>query len=310
MKLLTTFCRGMDFLRKYLPELEIRCLKNADIEFIKSAEIALVFHWKEFEKQLPQMKNLRMIQSLTAGVDHFNFSVIPDDVVVCSNSGANADGVAEHAVALVMAAAKKIVWRDRQMRDGKFPQMEESILIKGKNMLVVGLGHVGQRCASIFRCMGANVFGVNRTGKCALEGIVVEKIDHLEDLLPKMDIVILALPLTKDTRNLFDKNKFSIMKDSAIFVNVARGKIVVEKDLYEHLVNNPRFIAALDVWWKYDEEFHQNYPFEKLQNVILSPHCAGSYEGWFESLLRSAVENIKAYLSGNPKNIVDKKEYL
>ena len=83
------------------------------------------------------------------------------------------------------------------------------------------------------------------------------------------------------------------MKKDALLVNISRGKIIAEKDLYEHLKENPEFTAAIDVWWHYGKEFRQNYPFEALSNIILSPHCAGTYEGWFEEMVKGAAERVR-----------------
>ncbi len=311
MKILTTICdKHLALIKEKLKGHEIRCVNDTDETFIKKADILLFFYWRDAKMVIPMMKNVKMIQAMSAGVDYIDFSIIPNEAVVCSNAGANATGVAEHAVAMLLAAMKRIPYRDKKMREGKFPQLLESKLLRGKNIGIVGFGNIGQKIARMLSCFDTKIYAINRSGK--YEGDInvefVGTLGDLDSILPYMDIVIISLPLTRETYGLFNRYRLNLMKKDAILVNVARGKIIVEKDLYDFLQKNKTFVAALDTWWHYGEEFRQDYPFEKLDNVILSPHCGGVYEGWIEDEIKYAVENIKRFLRGeNPKNIVDEK---
>ena len=282
-------------------------MNNADDEFISSAEILLFFHWQDAKKILPKMKNVKMIQSITSGVDYVDTSLLSNDAILCSNSGANAMGVAEHALTLILASLKKIVYRDREMRRGKFPQSLESGLLRGKKVAIIGFGHVGQNLARMLSCFNVKIYAINRSGKYSGD-IPLEFIGTLKDIdyiLSQTDIVVLSIPLTDETKGLINMDRLKKMKKNAILVNVARGKIIVEKDLYDFLRKNRNFIAAIDTWWHYSKDFKQDYPFEKLDNVILSPHCAGSYEGWFDEAIKYASENIMLFVKGEkPKNII------
>ncbi len=312
MKVLSLQCRGVEVLKKYLSDFDVRCPEEADEEFISTAEVVLAHSWRKLQRFLPKMGNLRMIQAFTSGVDHFDFSKIPDGVLVCTNSGSNSWGVAEHAMALILAATKLLVWRHREMEEHRFPQMVESKLLRGKVVGLVGLGSVARELSSMLRGFGVHLMGVSRSGKCEFcqDFIFTGTMEQLDFLLSNSHIIILAIPLTRSTRGMINKERLERMKDDAILVNVARGKLIVEKDLYEHLLSHPNFVAALDTWWHYGEEFKQEYPFEKLPNVILSPHCAGSYEGWVEEMMRNAAENILLFSQGKPRNVVRKEDYL
>ncbi len=311
MKILTTICdEHLTLIKEELKGHEVKCVKNADEDFVKNADILLFFYWRDAKRVIPMMKNVKMIQAMSAGVDYINFDIIPKDAIVCSNAGANATGVAEHAVALLLASLKRIPYRDRKMREGEFPQMLESRLLRGKKIGIVGFGNIGQRIARMLSCFGVKIYAINRSGKYEgdINVVLVGTIDDLDAILPQMDIVILSLPLTRETYGLFNRERLNLMKKDAILVNVARGKIIVEKDLYDFLKDNRSFTAAIDTWWHYGDEFRQNYPFENLDNIILSPHCGGIYEGWIEDEIKYAVENIKRFLRGEkPKNIVDEK---
>ncbi len=297
MKVLTSFCDSLDILRNALPDDEIRCIKEADEDFVESAEVLIVFHFRDVKGIIPKMKNLRLIQTLTAGTDHIDFSLIPEGVKVQSNAGANARAVAEHGLALTLSAMKKVAWRDREMRKGNFPQLIESRLLHGKKALMLGFGHIGQELGMMLSCLGVVVSAINRSGR--YEGDVpikrVGSLEDLDDMLKDADIVAITLPLTTETKGLIDRRRLELMKKDVVLVNISRGKIIVEKDLYEHLKNNPEFTAAMDVWWHYGKEFRQEYPFEELDNIILSPHCAGTYEGWFENMVEWAGDRIKAW---------------
>ncbi len=312
MKILALQCRRFDIFTRSLKGHDVRCIEDADEKFLQEVEIVLAHSWKKLESVLPKLKNLKMIQAFSAGVDHFDFSKIPENVIICTNSGSNSWGVAEHALSLIFAALKLTIYRHNQMVQGKFPQMIESKLLRGKTVGFVGLGNISRDLAHMLRCFHTKLMGVSRSGKCNFceDFIFVGKSEQLDFLLANSDIVVLALPLNKETRDLINKEKLSIMKDNAILVNVARGKIIVERDLYEHLREHPNFIAALDPWWHYGEEFKQNYPFESLPNVILSPHCGGVYEGFWEELTISAAENIKLFIEGKIRNAVRREDYL
>jgi len=300
VKVLTSFCNELDALRKTLPDAEIRCIEDADSEFVESAEVLIVFHWQDVEDLIPRVKNLMLIQTLTAGTDHIDFSMVPEGVKVQSNAGANARAVAEHGLALYLSALKRIPYRDRKMRNGKFPQLLESRLIKGRKVLILGFGHIGQELGKMLSSLGAVVSAINSRGKYDGD-IPVEKVgtlDSLDAMLKDSDAVFITLPLTPETKGLIDRKTLELMKKDAVLVNISRGKIIVEKDLYAHLRENPDFTATVDVWWHYGKEFKQDYPFEELDNIILSPHCAGTYEGWFRDIVEHAGKMVKERMEG------------
>ncbi len=312
MKILALQCKRFDLFKRHLEGHDVRCLEDADDAFLQDVEIVLAHSWKKLAQILPKLKNLRMIQAFSAGVDHFDFKKIPENIVVCTNSGSNSWGVAEHAVALIFAALKLTIYRHNEMLKGNFPQMIPSRLLRGKTIGLIGLGNIARDLSHMLKGFHPHFMGVSRSGRCSFceDFIFVGTHEQIDFLLANSDIVVLALPLSKKTEGMIDREKLEIMKENAILVNVARGRIIVEKDLYEHLKTHPNFTAALDAWWHYGERFKQNYPFEELPNVILSPHCAGSYEGFWEELTIAAAENIKLFIEGKIRNAVRREDYL
>ncbi len=292
-----------------LPKDIIIYYEDMDKKSLENVEIVLVRSWRIARDIIHKLPKLKYIQYLFAGVDRIKTEEIPKGVVLLSNSGANARGVAEHALSLLLTAAKKITWRDREMRIGNFPQTSESLLLTNKIAVILGTGNIGREIAKMLRCLSVKVIGVNKSGRNP-DNLFHEiyTIDKLKKVLAIADFCIIALPLTPETENLIDEEKLSVMKKNAILVNVGRGKIINERALYNHLRKNKSFIAALDVWWKYPkqgEKFQQNCDFASLDNVIMSPHCAGVYENYEIDLLKHALENIKLILLGKtPRNII------
>ena len=311
MKVLSLQCKAFDAFKNMLKGLDVKCLEEADEAFIEDVDIVLAHSWRKLEPLLPKMRNLKMIQALTAGVDHFDFSKIPKGVVVCKNSGSNSWGVAEHALALILAAMKRIVWRHNEMVKGNFPQAVPSKMLRGKTVGIIGLGSIARDLVEMLRGFRVNLMGVSRSGNCEFcqDFIFVGKMEQLNFLLANSDIVVLALPLTKETRGIINRERLEMMKRNAVLVNVARGKLIVERDLYEFLKENLDFTACIDVWWHYGPEFRQEYPFQELPNVIMTPHCAGSYENFWEDMMRSAAENILAFIRGEARNVVRREDY-
>ena len=257
---------------------------------------------------------LRMIQVLVAGVDHMPFDRLPRGAIVCGNAGAYNVSVAEHAMALLLAAAKDIPARTDEIRRGTFDQDVMNKSLAGSTVLILGLGGVGTEVAR--RCKGfqMHVVGISRSPR---PNPVAEETGRLADVprfLPTADFVVLTLPLTRETVGLVDRAFLGAMKPDAVLVNVARGKLIVEDDLFDHLRTHPAFRAALDVWWTYPDSnrgrpFHR--PFHELPNVVMTPHIAWAIPAQRREAMEAAVDNVLRFLRGEtPRNVVRPEEYV
>ncbi len=298
MKVVTTVCDepGMRVLESCFGRENVTCASGAEESFLQDAEVLIFLEWNPARAAIKRMKKLKILQALSAGIDHIPKDEIPPGVVLSSNVGSNAWAVAEHALTLILAALKKLSYRDRMMRTGEFPQLLPSRLLRGKSVGIVGFGHIGQSLARMLAPFNVEIYAINRTGMYSgdIRLKFIGKLRGLDYLLAHSDIVILSIPLTDETRGLINRERLEKMKRDAILINVARGKIIEQGDLYEFLKENKNFTAALDTWWHYGEKFKQDYQFEKLDNVILSPHCAGVYETWLEDAMQAACEKIKS----------------
>lgn len=256
---------------------------------------------------------LRMIQALVAGVDHLPFPRIPPSVRVCGNAGAYNTSVAEHAMALLLAAAKDIPRSTEEIRAGTFDQGRVNVALEGSTLLVAGMGGIGTEVARLAKAFRMRVIGITRDGRTVPPADEGGTLGDLPRMASRADALVITLPLTRETHGLVDRRVLQGMKETAILVNVARGKIVVEDDLYEHLRAHPRFRAALDVWWTYPKgdvgrPFHR--PFHELPNVVMTPHVAFAVPGQRRRAMEAALENVLRFLRGEaPRNLVDRAEY-
>jgi len=258
-------------------------------------------------------RKVRMIQSLVAGVDHFPFERFPPSAIVCSNAGAYSISVAEHAMALLLAAAKDIVARTDEIRRGIFNQTVENKGLADSTALILGFGGIGSEIARRCKAFDMHVVGVARSRPSKGIADAVGTMEDLPQYLPEADAVFLALPLTRATQGLVDRRFLTSMKEDAILVNIARGKLIVEDDLFEHLKARPRFRAALDTWWTYPDTregrpFHR--PFQDLPNIVMTPHVAPFVPGQRGRAMEAAVDNLLRFLRGEkPHNVVDPSDY-
>jgi len=308
-------------LSKYARVFSSTALDEASLsQLLPSIDILLVFFWPSFltPENLSRMSNLRLIQSILAGVNHIPFAQLDKKVVVCSNASAYSDEVAEYAWSLLLTAAKRIVdfhnavktdrWTLRRTLGGK-----EVTILEQKTLGILGYGGIGSAVARMGKGFGVNIHAFSRKpirekGVRSFQGN-----KGLSRVLAESDAVIISLPLTKFTNKIIDADKLATMKKDAIIVNIARGELVDETALYDHLKTNPDFRYATDVWWYREgkESLKTVSPFFELSNFIGTPHVSGPSGLATGKPAKFAVANVMRFLRGlRPKNIVDQAEYL
>jgi phosphoglycerate dehydrogenase-like enzyme len=197
----------------------------------------------------------------------------------------NAVAAAEMAVTLMLAAAKFIVPVDRALRQHDWTpryRPNPAVMLEGKTALILGYGAIGQRVAHV--CLGL-AMDVIATRRRAADGgsVAVHPPEALHSLLPRADVLIIALPLTAETEGLIGRGELALLPPRAVLVNVGRGRIVDEEALYHALSEGQLHAAGLDVWYNYPGDAASRsktppsaYPFHGLDNVVMSPHRAGT----------------------------------
>jgi len=212
---------------------------------------------------------------LSAGANHLPFHLIDKNITLASNVGAYARPMAEHCIGMILALAKSIVVRHLELKNNIFNNSIENRMIEGSTCGIIGFGGIGQEVANRIRAFGVKIYAINSSGKTDKEVSFIGTLKELSYLLKESDIIVLSIPYNKYTHHLIDKEKLSLMKHNAILVNMARGDIIVEKDIYEHLQNNPYFLFGTDTWWIEPfshGRFELHYPFFDLPNFLGSPH--------------------------------------
>ncbi|GLP95754.1 D-2-hydroxyacid dehydrogenase [Paraferrimonas sedimenticola] len=168
--------------------------------------------------------------------------------------------------------------------------------LRGKRLVLLGTGDIGQHLCNTAHQFGVEVVGVNRTGRAQAPFDVTLSIEQLDTVLPSADLVVCVLPSTDETVNLFNKHRLQLLKPGAIFVNVGRGDLVDEQALILHLSLNPTSHAILDVFKQ--EPLPEDNPLWKCQNAILTPHVAAP--STTEDVVQQFVDNYHRFISEQP----------
>ncbi|HYK31605.1 MAG TPA: 2-hydroxyacid dehydrogenase [Streptosporangiaceae bacterium] len=263
---------------------------------------------------LASLPELAFIQLLSAGADGVDFTAIPENVALAGNVGAYATPIAEHVVAMSLALARRLPQRHAGLAAGDFNQRDRLITLNGAVCAILGYGGIGAATAALMRGLGARIYAVNSTGRTADPVDFAGTLADLDEVLSAADVLVIALPLTNKTRDLIGARELSLMKPTAIMVNVARGAIINEQALYEHLKLNPQFMAGIDAWWHEpgrSGSFRTDYPFFDLPNVLGSPHNSGIVPGVLTGAIRKAAENVRRHLRGEPvTGVMRSEDYL
>jgi phosphoglycerate dehydrogenase-like enzyme len=268
------------------------------------AHADVLISWSVAEELRPEefklLDHAKMLQLLSAGVDHLPFRDLPLGLMIASNAGAYADPMAEHAVAMILAINKNLLDRQVKLRNGTFDQTKVNRMLHGSTCAVLGFGGIGKAVTRLLQCFDVKIYALNTTGRTNEPVEFIGTLKDLEHVLRLADIVILALPLTNSTRKLIGREQLGWMKNDAILVNVARADIIDEAALYQKLKENPQFTAAIDAWWIEPirhGKFSTNYPFLELPNVLGSPHNSGVVHSSFHKGTMHAIENVKRFLN-------------
>ncbi|HQP90364.1 MAG TPA: 2-hydroxyacid dehydrogenase [Bacteroidales bacterium] len=247
------------------------------------------------------LQNLQFVQLLSAGYDHLNFNYFSKKTIIASNQGAYAKPMAEHALAMILALAKKLTKYHNLLSKGVFDQLNSvTRYIHGSNLGIIGYGSIGKETAKLMQPFDVNVYAINTSGKTDDDIAFIGTLQDLDIVLKNSDILLISIPLNKETQALIGKRELELMKSDAILINVARGDIIIEKDLYEHLRTHPEFSAGIDAWWvepfKYGK-FEIHYPFFELTNFIGSPHNSSVVPNSLIDGAKQAAINVKRFIN-------------
>jgi phosphoglycerate dehydrogenase-like enzyme len=286
----------LEQIQEVAPEWEIIAGKDISVWQDELPNAEIIVGWKkEMENSLENSK-LKWVQTWSAGVNNLPLERLEENgVTLTSANGVHAYPISETIIALMLGLTRKIHTYVRNQQTKTWHHGDIKLEIHHKTIGIVGVGAIGKETAKIAKAFGMKVLGVRHSGKPE------EYVDsmytplQLNLMLPHCDYVIVTLPLTKETYHLFTKEQFSLMKESAFFINIGRGNIVNEEDLISALVQGEIAGAGLDVFET--EPLLKNSPLWEMENVILTPHTAGSTEYYDQRVMEDIfIPNLKQYI--------------
>jgi phosphoglycerate dehydrogenase-like enzyme len=270
----------------------------------------VLYQWHSFSPALREnwaaAASLKWVHVSAAGVSQLLFDeLVRSDVLYTNSRGVLSRAIAEFALGFVLDIAKDSPGSLKLQQQRRW-QHRVTRKIQGQRALVVGTGSIGRETAFLFRAAGLRVSGAGRSSRPGDE--YFDEISSSQDLagiVHGFDYVVLAAPLTEDTRGLVGADVLAAMKPSAHLINVGRGELVQTEELLAALTSGSIAGAALDV--THPEPLPEGHPLWSMENVILTPHMSGDTENYLDDLGQLFVANLRRYGNDEPLlNVVDK----
>ena len=274
----------------------------------------VIFNWGGSRELLGEVfamaPRVRWVHSKAAGLDTMLFpALIESPVPLTNGSGVFSQSLGEFVLAAVLYFAKDFRRMVRNQMAGRWEQFDV-VEVTGQTVGIVGYGDIGRAAATRLRAMGLRILAVRRQGP-SLYNVdpLVDRIyspDRRVEMIAQCDYVVAAAPLTPDTRGLIGEAEFAAMKPNAVVINVGRGPVIDEAAMVRALTEGRIKGAGLDV---FDQEpLPEGHPFYRLENLLLSPHCADHTADWQEQAMRFFLQQFERYRTGEPLlNVVNKE---
>lgn len=295
-------------LRELGEVIEYGLLKYDEVaEKIADADIVVCNKTQLDEHTLRLAKNLKYIGLFATGYNNIDIDYCAEhNIAVCNAGSYSTNAVAQHTFALILEHYNNTAKYNQFVQDGKWkrsktfsPFVYPLSELADKTLGIVGLGSIGQAVAKIANAFEMNVIAYNRSAK-DIENV---KPVSFDELLSVSDIVSVHCPLNSESENMFNKNTFDKMKKNALFVNTARGGVMVEQDLFDALESEHLGGAAIDTLAV--EPMEEDCILMNAKNCIITPHIAWAPVETRVRLMNIVVDNIKNFLSGTPTNKVN-----
>lgn len=270
------------------------------IERSQGADCVVLSNMKYGKEIISKCPQLKMICVAFTGVDLVDVDYCRErGIRVCNCAGYSTVAVADLVFGFVIDLARNILACDQTVRQEGTKQGLVGFELEGKNFGVIGAGAIGTRVLKIAQAFGCNTYAYNRTPK-QIEGVTFVELD---ELLKTCDIISVHVPQTPSTVGMIGKEQFAIMKDTALFINTARGPIVDSAALAEALNSGKIAGAAVDVF-EMEPPVPQDHILFQARNLIATPHVAFASEQAFEKRAVIVTENIKKWMDGEPQNVI------
>jgi phosphoglycerate dehydrogenase-like enzyme len=301
-------------LQQAFPDHRFLQLQNYDRVPEEIPDTDIFIGWSLRPEQFVAAKKLRWVHSPAAAVHQLMFpELVRSNIVVTNSTGIHGPVVAEHAIAVLLALAKRLPqamqyqarqeWSQEQLWHGH-PRPRE---VADSTVAVIGMGGIGREFTTRAKSLGMKILAVRENPGKGLDGAdAVYGSSQINEVLPVADYVLLCTPVTPATTGIINASRLNKMKSDAYLINVARGPLIDEAALLEALKHRRIAGAALDVF--NEEPLPADSPFWSLDNVLITPHTAAVTDRLWERHYRLIVENLKRFMAGQPLlNQVDKK---
>lgn len=252
---------------------------------------------------------LRLVHTGGAGTDKVNFEDLRAGTKV-ANTFHHEDSIAEYIVATTVALRRDLPSQDHALRQGMWASavyrddVAQPRTLRGATVGYVGFGHIGRRTADLLGAFGARACAVTGSGRVGDDAGLEWYGDtsELDRLMADSDVVVVSAPLTVDTEGMIGRAQLELLGPGGVLVNVGRGPLVVEQDLYEALRGAHIGGAVIDVWYHYptsrDRGHPSELPFGELPNVLMTPHVSGVTHDTFVGRVRDVTDNIVRLAEG------------
>jgi phosphoglycerate dehydrogenase-like enzyme len=303
---------GDDYTQKIkamAPEWELIVGKEKDVWAPYANKAEVIAGWKKDldELSLQGKSELRWVQAWSAGVNTMPLEKLASkEIALTSANGVHAYPISETIFGLMLALTRKIHTYVKNQQERKWHHAHMNLELHGKTIGIIGVGEIGKETAKIAKAFGMRVLGVRNSRKEAENVDAMFSPEELHQVLPQCDYVVVTLPLTPLTNQMFGEKEFKLMKKSSFIINIGRGEIIKEDELVEALQTEEIAGAGLDVFVK--EPLDESSPLWKMDNVIITPHTSGSTEHYTKRVIENIfLPNLVHYLEGKqpPINLVD-----
>lgn len=279
-------------------------------ERIGDAEIVVINKTPISKETIDKCPNIKVIAVLATGYNVVDYNYAKEkEIPVVNVPTYGTQIVGQYAVGLLFEICSHYGHHDKTVKEGKWENNADwcywdypMIELYGKTAGVIGLGRIGQTTARMLNALEMNVLAYD-----AFEGEAGKKVAtyvSLDELLAKSDVIFLHCPLFAETEGIINRDNIAKMKDGVIIINNSRGQLVVEQDLADALNSGKVYAAGLDV--VSTEPINADNPLLKAKNCIITPHISWAAKESRQRIMDITVDNLKAFLSGKPINVVNK----
>lgn len=288
--------------QRTLPEQVAERIGDADIVFLNKTVVS-----KDDLKKCP---NLKFISVIATGYNTIDVKAARElGILVANVPSYGTEAIGQHAVALLLEVTNHVGYHDVEVRKGRKNDENDwcfwdysSIELENKTMGIIGLGRIGQVTSRVAQAFGMKVLAYDSYQNKSLENESCRYTD-LDTLLKFSDVIALHCPLFPETENIINKETIAKMKDGVIIINNSRGALIVEEELAEALNSGKVYAAGLDA--VRNEPISMDNPLLKAKNCYITPHISWAAVECRQRLIDYSLDNLKAFLDGNPTNIVN-----